>query len=167
MPRRRSARASSRCGRCWSRSTRRTCRRKVCSRPSATCSAGSRPRGFETRLDADLGETVIDPETAGLVYRAAQEALRNVVSHSAADPGARRSPSSSIGPAALVSCVSTTTAVASRPTRSTNEPPTATSASVRLAGLVADLGGVVTVRSAPGEGTRVEVSIPIDARLPR
>ena len=37
----------------------------------------------------------------------------------------------------------------------------------RLAGLVADLGGTLTVRSAPGEGTRVEVSIPIDARLPR
>jgi signal transduction histidine kinase len=36
-----------------------------------------------------------------------------------------------------------------------------------LAGLIADLGGAVTVRSAPGEGTRVEVSIPIDARLPR
>jgi signal transduction histidine kinase len=36
-----------------------------------------------------------------------------------------------------------------------------------LAGLVADLGGTMAVRSAPGEGTRVEVSIPIDARMGR
>ena len=36
-----------------------------------------------------------------------------------------------------------------------------------LAGLVADLGGALDVRSAPGEGTRVEVSIPIDARARR
>ena len=46
--------------------------------------SGLTARGFETRLEADLGEAVVDPEAAGLIYRAAQESLRNVVSHSGA-----------------------------------------------------------------------------------
>ena len=125
--------------------------------------SGLTARGFETRLDADLDGTVIDPETAGLVYRAAQESLRNVVTHSAAEH------------------VRVDLRVVDRSVRLSVDDDgrgfSATTLEERaddghvglraLAGLVADLGGSLTVRSAPGEGTRVEVSIPIDARLPR
>ena len=125
--------------------------------------SGLTARGFETRLDADLDGTVIDPETAGLVYRAAQESLRNVVTHSAAEH------------------VRVDLRVVDRSVRLSVDDDgrgfSATTLGERaddghvglraLAGLVADLGGSLTVRSAPGEGTRVEVSIPIDARLPR
>ena len=138
-----------------------------CSRPSATCSSGSRRGASRPALEVDLGEAVVDPETAGLIYRAAQESSaqrRQPLRRHAVRVDLRVV---AIEPRSSVSCVSTTTAVASRPRRSTNEPPTGTSVSVALAGLVADLGGALTVRSAPGEGTRVEVSIPIDARLPR
>ena len=36
-----------------------------------------------------------------------------------------------------------------------------------LAGLVADLAGTLDVGSEPGDGTRIEVSIPINARIRR
>jgi two-component system, NarL family, sensor kinase len=41
-------------------------------------------RGIDARLSVELGDVVPDRETAGLVYRTAQEALRNVVAHSLA-----------------------------------------------------------------------------------
>ncbi|MGD9700941.1 MAG: sensor histidine kinase [Acidimicrobiia bacterium] len=123
--------------------------------------SGVAGRGIETRLDADLGTITIDPEAAALVYRAAQEALRNVVTHSAAtrvrvvlrvgdgsvhlvvdDDGRGFSPDTLDG----------RTAGGHVGLRS-------------LAGLVADLGGTLSVQSGPGEGTRVDVSVPIDARI--
>ena len=97
--RQRSGRASSRCDRCSSRSTRRTSRRRACRRRSATSSTGSTARGIETRLVDELGATD-RPEAAALLYRAAQEALRNVVSHSAATEVRVRSTShAGVGPA--------------------------------------------------------------------
>ena len=135
--------------------------------------SGLVPRGIETRLDADLGEAVIDSETSGLIYRAAQESLRNVVTHSAAtqvrvdlrivdgsiQPGSIQHPSIQLGVDDNGRGFSADTL---------DERTAGGHVGLRaMAGLVADLGGAVTVRSAPGEGTRVEVSIPIDARLRR
>jgi signal transduction histidine kinase len=111
---------------------------------------------------------VIDPEAAGLVYRAAQESLRNVVTHSAATqvrvdlhivPNSNQHLSVQLGVDDNGRGFSADTL---------DERAADGHVGLRaLAGLVADLGGELTVRSAPGEGTRVEVSIPIDARLPR
>jgi two-component system NarL family sensor kinase len=135
--------------------------------------SGLTARGFETRLDADLGETGIDPETAGLVYRAAQESLRNVVSHSGAKQVrvdirtvANPNQKSSTRNHSIELVVDDDGRGFSADTL--DERAADGHVGLRaLAGLVADLGGTLTVRSAPGQGTRVEVSIPIDARLPR
>jgi signal transduction histidine kinase len=145
--------------------------------------SGLTTRGFETRLDVDLGESVVDPEAAGLVYRAAQESLRNVVTHSGAthvlvslrivansnQHGSSQhgsSEHSSIQHPSIQLVVDDDGRGFSADTL--DERVAGGHVGLRaLAGLIADLGGAVTVRSAPGEGTRVEVSIPIDARLPR
>ena len=125
--------------------------------------SGVAGRGIETRLDVDLGDTTISPEVSAVVYRAAQEALRNVVAHSAAahtrlelrvgdgvvrvvvDDDGRGFSAGKLGERAADGHVGLRT----------------------LAGLVADLGGTLDVRSAPGEGTRFEVAIPLQARSSR
>jgi signal transduction histidine kinase len=125
--------------------------------------SGVTARGIETRLDADMDETAVDAESAALVYRAAQEALRNVVTHSAAThvrvalgvvDGSVRLVVDDDGRGFSTDTLDERAAGGHVGLRS-------------LAGLVADLGGALDVRSAPGEGTRVEVSIPIDARARR
>ncbi len=121
------------------------------------------PRGIEARLDADLGGVAVDPDAAALVYRAAQEALRNVVSHAAARHVRveLRAPARSVhlvidddGHGFSTDTLGTRAAEGHVGLRA-------------LAGLVAEVGGTLDVRSAPGEGTRVEVSVPIDARMQR
>jgi len=145
--------------------------------------SGLTTRGFETRLDVDLGETVVDPETAGLVYRAAQESLRNVITHSGAThvlvslrivANTNQHGSSQHGSSQHSSSQHSSIQLAvdddgrGFSADTLDERAAGGHVGLRaLAGLIADLGGAVTVRSAPGEGTRVEVSIPIDARLPR
>jgi two-component system NarL family sensor kinase len=130
--------------------------------------SGLTARGFETRLEADLGDTTVDPDTAGLVYRAAQESLRNVVTHSAATRV--RVELRTVGETNQQRSVRLTVDDDGRGFSADTLDGRAAEGHVglrALAGLVADLGGVLTVRSAPGEGTRVEVSLPIDARLRR
>src|SRR4029077_8512665 len=46
--------------------------------------SGVSNRGISAKLDVDLGKVELSPDTVGLKYRSAQEALRNVVSHSGA-----------------------------------------------------------------------------------
>jgi len=125
--------------------------------------SGLTARGMQTRLDADLADVTVDPEAAALVYRAAQEALRNVVTHSAAvhvrvgleaGDGSVRLEVDDDGRGFSIDTLDERASGGHVGLRS-------------LAGLVADLGGTMAVRSAPGEGTRVEVSIPIDARMGR
>jgi signal transduction histidine kinase len=130
--------------------------------------SGLTTRGFETRLDADLGEAAIDPEAAGLVYRATQESLRNVATHSAATQV--RVELRVVGSSTQQRAVRLVVDDNGRGFSADTLDERAAEGHVGLrglAGLVADLGGTMTVRSAPGEGTRVEVSVPIDARLPR
>jgi signal transduction histidine kinase len=128
--------------------------------------SGLTTRGFETRLDAELGDTAIDPEAAGLVYRAAQESLRNVVTHSAATQVRVDLRVADTSPPSIRLSVDDNGRGFTADTL--DERASDGHVGLRaLAGLIADLGGALTVRSAPGEGTRVEVSIPIDAKLPR
>jgi two-component system, NarL family, sensor kinase len=125
--------------------------------------SGVTARGFETRLVVDLRETAVDPDTSGFVYRAAQEALRNVVTHSAATQVR-------VELRTVDDSIQLVVDDNGRGFSADTLDERAASGHVGLrglAGLVADLGGTLTVRSAPDEGTRVEVSVPIDARLPR
>ena len=116
-------------------------------------------RGIAVKLDVDLGKAVLSADTVGLMYRSAQEALRNVVSHS----GATR--------VRLVARVSDNVArvVVDDDGRGfTPEQIERTSSDGHfglraLSGLVADAGGKLSVLSAPGAGTRVEVKLPISA----
>jgi two-component system, NarL family, sensor kinase len=122
---------------------------------------GLAARGIATRLVTDLDATEIDPEAAALAYRAAQEALRNVVSHAAAtevrvtldvDDGSLRLVVDDNGRGFSTDTLDASAEDGHVGLRS-------------LAGLAADLGGSLEVRSAPGTGTRVQISIPIDDKM--
>jgi signal transduction histidine kinase len=114
-------------------------------------------RGISVKLDIDLGKAELPADTVGLMYRSAQEALRNVVSHS----GAAR--------VRLVARVSGNVAriVVDDDGRGfTPEQIEHTNSDGHfglraLSGLVADAGGKLSVLSAPGAGTRVEVKLPV------
>ena len=120
-------------------------------------------RGLTTRLVADLGAIDIDPEASALIYRAAQEALRNVVAHAAAtevrvaldiDQHALRLVVDDNGRGFSTDILEARTDDGHLGLRS-------------LAGLAVDLGGSLEVRSSPGTGTRVQMSVPIDDRMQR
>jgi two-component system, NarL family, sensor kinase len=114
-------------------------------------------RGISVKLDVDLGKAELSADTVGLMYRSAQEALRNVVSHS----GATR--------VRLVARVSGNVAriVVDDDGRGfTPEQIEHTTSDGHfglraLSGLVAEAGGKLSVLSAPGAGTRVEVKLPV------
>ena len=121
------------------------------------------PRGITTRLVADLGTTEIDPEASALAYRCVQEALRNVVSHAAAT---EVRVTLDVDDAVLTIVVDDNGRGFS--TDTLDERVEDGHVGLRsLAGLTADLGGSLQVRSTPGAGTRVQVSIPIDDRTRR
>ena len=114
-------------------------------------------RGIAVKLDIDLGKARLSADTAGLIYRSAQEALRNVVSHS----GASR-----------VRLVASVTGNEARlivdddgrgftPGQIEGTPGDGHFGLRALAGLIADAGGKLSVLSAPGAGTRVEVRLPV------
>jgi two-component system NarL family sensor kinase len=125
--------------------------------------SGVAGRGVETRLDVDLGDTALGPDVSAVLYRAVQEALRNVVAHSGAaharvelragdgtvrvvvDDDGRGFSAGTLDARAAGGHVGLRT----------------------LAGLVADLGGTLDVRSAPDEGTRFEVALPVHPRSSR
>ena len=119
--------------------------------------APARSRGLDVSLDAaELSEPLPQPQAA-LLYRAAQEALRNAVRHAHAS--------------------SVRVRVASTPDAATLDvvddgvgfdPATAQAATAEghlglrgLADRVADAGGRMRVDTAPGEGTRVRVEVPL------
>lgn len=115
-----------------------------------------RSRGISTELQVDL-EVPLDPATVGLLYRTAQEAVRNVLSH------------------AQASRVVLHLAGDSRQVRLSVEDdgrgsdPATLQESVGgghvglrlLAGLVADAGGSLDAFSAPGSGTCIVATVPM------
>jgi signal transduction histidine kinase len=125
--------------------------------------SGLRVRGIETHLDAPNGDADVPNEVATLVYRVAQEALRNVVSHAAAehvrvllavDDGAVRLVVDDDGRGFTTDTLDDRFTEGHVGLRS-------------LAGLVAQLDGTLTVSSRPGTGTRVETSIPLEGKMLR
>ena len=114
-------------------------------------------RGITVKLDVDLGKAELSADTVGLMYRSAQEALRNVVSHSGA---------SRVRLVARVSGNVARVVVDDDGRGFTPEQIEHTDSDGHfglraLSGLVAEAGGKLSVLSAPGAGTRVEVSLPI------
>ncbi len=114
-------------------------------------------RGIAVKLDVDLGKAQLSADTAGLMYRSAQEALRNVVTHSGA------------GHVRLVARVTGNEACVTVDDDGRGFTPGQIDGKTgdghfglrALAGLIADAGGKLAVLSAPGAGTRVEVRLPL------
>ncbi|MEY2416086.1 MAG: two-component system, NarL family, sensor kinase [Ilumatobacteraceae bacterium] len=113
-------------------------------------------RGIATQLDVDLDDLALDLDTSSLLYRTAQEALRNVASHSGAEQVR----------IVLRAADERLHLVIDDDGRGFSDEVLTDRAAQghvglrSLAGLVADLGGTLTVRSAQGSGTRVEVEMP-------
>ena len=113
-------------------------------------------RGIATRLDVDLDDLALDLETSSLLYRTAQEALRNVAAHSGAEQVR----------VVLRAADERLHLIIDDDGRGFSDEVLTDRAAQghvglrSLAGLVADLGGTLTIRSAHGAGTRVEVEMP-------
>ena len=119
--------------------------------------------GISTRLVADLQVNRIDLEASTLAYRVAQEALRNVVSHAAATEVRA---TIDVQDDSLILIVDDNGKGFS--TDVLDERTADGHVGLRsLAGLAADLHGSLQVRSSPGTGTRVQVTIPINDRMDR
>ena len=114
-------------------------------------------RGIGVKLDVDLGKADLSADTVGLMYRSAQEALRNVVSHSGASR-VRLAVKVSGNVARVVIDDDGRGFTPEQIEQKTSDGHFGLRA---LAGLVADAGGKLSVLSAPGAGTRVEVKLPV------
>lgn len=114
-------------------------------------------RGIEVKLDVDLGKAELSADTVGLMYRSAQEALRNVVSHSGA--GRVRLVAKVSGNVARV--VVDDDGRGFTPEQIEQKTSDGHFGLRALAGLIADAGGKLSVLSAPGAGTRVDVTLPV------
>jgi signal transduction histidine kinase len=109
--------------------------------------------GLATELDVDGLDRELPEATAGLIYRAAQEALRNVVKHAHATT-VRVRVAGEDGRAVLEVTDD------GRGFEETAEVPSGHVGLKALAGLVADSGGSLVVRSTPGTGTSVRLELP-------
>jgi signal transduction histidine kinase len=114
-------------------------------------------RGIAVKLDVDLGKAQLSADTAGLMYRSAQEALRNVVTHSGATHV--RLVARATGNEARVTVDDDGRGFT--PGQIEGKTGDGHFGLRALAGLIADAGGKLSVLSAPGAGTRVEVRLPL------
>ena len=116
--------------------------------------AGLRRRGMAVSVHLD---TAVDtaPDEAALLYRTAQEALRNVASHSGAEHVTLSVTST---PAAWLLTV-TDDGRGFDPAARDEHARSGHLGLRSIADLLADAGGELTVTSAPGAGTRVEARV--------
>ena len=112
---------------------------------------------MQVEVDADGLDTAIPPEAAQLLYRTAQESLRNVVRHGEAH--AARVLLTVNGTAARIEVIDDGRGF---------DPEEAAARAAEghvglrgLAGLIDDAGGRMGVESQPGGGTRVDVEVPL------
>jgi signal transduction histidine kinase len=110
-----------------------------------------------------MGDAGVPTEVAALVYRVAQEALRNVVAHAAAEHVRVALTVDDEVVRLVVDDDGRGFAADTLDDRFTDGHVGLRS----LAGLVAQLDGTLTVSSRPGTGTRVETTIPLDGRMRR
>jgi len=123
-------------------------------------------RGLAERVAADSGLEVslavppldpLDPDVETTLYRAVQESLTNVVRHAAAR---RADVTITLSPAALRLTVADD---------GRGFDPTTAGPGFGLVGMrerAEILGGNLTIRGLPGEGTEVTLVIPADRRMP-
>ncbi len=114
-------------------------------------------RGIAVRLNVDLGTNQLSPDTVGLMYRSAQEALRNVVSHSGANRVLLTAESNGAVARVIVDDDGRGFTAEQMEQRSSDGHVGLRA----LAGLIADAGGKLSVLSSPDAGTRVEVTLPL------
>jgi signal transduction histidine kinase len=112
------------------------------------------PRGIETSLDVDVPVRDLGREEIELLYRVAQEGLRNVAEHAGATRVSitlRR-----VGGAVVMSVADDGRGLEPGPLRSRPGHLGLRA----LAGLAEDLGATVTLDSEPGRGTVLRVEVP-------
>jgi two-component system, NarL family, sensor kinase len=114
-------------------------------------------RGIETHLDVGVDDLGLPMETTTLLYRSAQEALRNVAAHAAA---------TDVGVTVQAGDGTVTLTVRDNgrgfSTDDMNRRMADGHVGLRaLSGLVADAGGSTTILSAPGRGTELTVTLPL------
>lgn len=117
-------------------------------------------RNIATELVVALGDVALAPETAALLYRTAQEALRNVVAHSQADH-VRIDVHLVDGDVELVVDDDGRGFAEDELELRSAEGHVGLRAQAQLA---ADLGGRLTVRSSLGTGTRLVLRLPAPPR---
>ena len=114
-------------------------------------------RGVEARLDLEGAEGLPEPVEA-LLFRTAQEALRNVVSHAGA-----HTVSIALGRPAHRVVLEVSDDGAGFDTAVLQDRPGEGHVGLRvLADLAGDAGGSLEVDSAPGRGTRVRIELPAE-----
>ena len=113
------------------------------------------PRGIETSLDLDAAVNDLGLDETELLYRVAQEGLRNVVEHAEASHVSITIRSD--GPTLLMSVADDGRGVTSAPV-----PLRSGHFGLRaLAGLADELGATLDLESAPGRGTVLRVAVPM------
>ncbi len=113
-------------------------------------------KGMEPHLDVSLPDEPLDAETTALIYRCAQEAVRNTVRHAAARGLWLRV--NAVGDRIVLEVSDDGRGF---DPRAGVEAQAAGHVGLRvLADLVADAGGSVELASAPGRGTHVRVEVP-------
>ncbi len=115
------------------------------------------PRGIATTCDVDGIEQEMPEQVAALIYRAAQEAIRNVLAHSHASNAALTV--TSRGGTATLDVVDD--GVGFTPETATARAEEGHLGLRGLDGLAAAAGGRLDVQSAPGEGTRLHLEVPL------
>jgi two-component system, NarL family, sensor kinase len=118
--------------------------------------ARARAAGLETSLDASDLDAEPPASSTRLLYRVAQEALRNVIGHAEASSVSVRLGSSD----RLAWIEVADDGRGFDPGPVTAHPVDGHLGLVSLTGLVTDAGGTVAVRSAPGEGATVRAEVP-------
>jgi signal transduction histidine kinase len=119
--------------------------------------AGVSSRGIEATCDVDGLQAALPDAVAGLLYRAAQEALRNAVTH--AHPTRVHVTLESVAGAATLEV--TDDGVGFTPADAAARASEGHLGLRGIADLVAGAGGRLDIDSTPGEGTRLRVEVPI------
>lgn len=113
-------------------------------------------KGMESHLDVSLPDAPLDAETTALIYRCAQEIVRNAVRHASARGVWLR-----VNTLDDVIVLEVSDDGRGFDPRAGEDAQAAGHVGLRvLADLVADSGGTVELASAPGRGTHVRVEVP-------
>ena len=122
----------------------------------AELAAGLERAGVDVRLETD-GVEELPPAAAALLFRAAQEVVRNVAAHSGAREVLIRAQRVDGRGALIVDDDGRGFDESRLDERSSNGHLGLRS----IGDLLAESGGTLTVRAAPGQGTRVEAEVPV------